>query len=524
MSRQRVRFSSALTCVRGMLRSQDQRLEFGRPRSVLGLACGLKEPRVADLLEKAVSADRESKQVEFKGAFDPSSAGDWCEVIKDIVAIANSGGGVVVFGMNDNGTRSGMAVAPICSLDLADIANKVTKYTGWVDPQIELREIGRGGSKFPAFLIGSAGFPLAFERPGTYQIEGGKQKTAFGIGTVYFRHGAKSEPASSSDIRSSFDRQLSTIRQAWLRNVKRVSKAPLGSQVLVASGAVARGVPGSALVRVVDNPSATPVVLTRDESKAGATFVHEEVSEAIFDEINNVVDANRILSKGQKKFFLGQQVYYRVYAERRYVKQDQGEIGKLFHAGACEFYAPNLFWTTEMSDALIAETFQAIYCAPKSPQIHWFVRAALLLGHEFCSWLYDRWHKKWHRYSQPPSFYFSFHKALDAMSRSDLRLQAARLSPVATIAVPGEPEIPASKLLDDSQKAERVLSSACIAVFSGNAGVRSAARGLDFLAHGLDLMRRRKAVAEAVKTAIGDQAPGDPDHQAKRPESPADEV
>lgn len=484
----------------------------------------LKELGVPDYLEKAVNASRESKQVEFKGAFDPSSAGDWCEVIKDVVAIANSGGGIIIFGLNNDGTRSEMVVDPICQIDLADIANKVTKYTGWVDPQIELCEIERGRFRLPAFVIGSAGFPLAFERPGTYQTEGGKQKTAFGVGTVYFRHGAKSEPASSSDIRSAFDRQLGTIRQSWLKNVKRVSKAPLGSQVLVASGALARGVSGSALVRVVNSPTATPVVLTRDESKAGATFVHEEVSEAIFDEINNVVDANRILSKGQKKFFLGQQVYFRVYAERRHVKQDRAEIAKLFHAGASEFYAPNLFWATEMSDELVAETFEAIYCAPKSPQIHWFMRTALLLGNEFCRWLYERWHKKWHRYSQPPSFYFSFQEAVGAMSGSDLRLQAARLSPAATVVVPGEPEVSVSRLLDDPEKAEKVLSSACIAVFRGNTKVRSVARELDFLAHGLDLMLRHKTVAEAVKGAIGDKAPGDPDQDARSTGNDADEI
>jgi hypothetical protein len=84
----------------------------------------------------------------------------------------------------------------------------------------------------------------------------------------------------------------------------------------------------------------------------------------------------------------------------------------------------------------------------------------------------ERWHSKWHRYSQPPSFYFSFHEALGAMSEGDLRLQAARLSPTATIVVPREPEVSISKLLSDPEKAEKVLSSACIAVFSGNTEVR----------------------------------------------------
>ena len=56
------------------------------------------------------------------------------------------------------------------------------------------------------------------------------------------------------------------------------------------------------------------VRLTRDTTLSSGSFVHEEVSDGIFDEINNVVDANRILARGQKNFFLGQRVYYRIYA------------------------------------------------------------------------------------------------------------------------------------------------------------------------------------------------------------------
>lgn len=42
---------------------------------------------------KALTAKRESKHIEFKEGFNPSEARDWCEIIKDIVAMANSGGG-----------------------------------------------------------------------------------------------------------------------------------------------------------------------------------------------------------------------------------------------------------------------------------------------------------------------------------------------------------------------------------------------------------------------------------------------
>jgi len=48
----------------------------------------------------------EDDTLEFKDRFDPKNTGDWCELIKDIVAMANSGGGRIVIGANDDGTSS----------------------------------------------------------------------------------------------------------------------------------------------------------------------------------------------------------------------------------------------------------------------------------------------------------------------------------------------------------------------------------------------------------------------------------
>jgi len=58
-------------------------------------------PRIQDqkkLLDRAQAAKRESKYVEFKSQLDLGAPGVWCELIKDIVAFANSGGGVILVG------------------------------------------------------------------------------------------------------------------------------------------------------------------------------------------------------------------------------------------------------------------------------------------------------------------------------------------------------------------------------------------------------------------------------------------
>jgi hypothetical protein len=411
--------------------------------------------------------------------------------------------------MNDDGSLSGLPVEAIGRIDHADLTSKISKYTGSTDSQIEIQEIERQGSFLPAFVIQPAATPLVFGNPGTYDVGAGKQKTAFGRGTVYFRHGAKSETGTTEDVRYSFERQLNQIRNSWLKQVRKVVKAPAGTQFVVQAPRDQSTSLQSGDVRVVNSPGAIPITLTRDPTKSGGTYLHEQVSEGIFDEINNVVDANRILAKGQARFFLGFSVYYRVYAERRLIKQSANQTDLLFHAAAAEFYAPNLFWALQMNVETVARDIVALYLSPKSPQIHWMMRVAILLGKEFSRWLYGRWHQKWRTYSQPPNFYFTFGKMVEELDGSNLRLLASQLAQSTRILVPGHPETLCADLLERPDLAENLLSSACTGVFDGNLNLRSTARKLDYIAHGAGIIERAGEFAGAAIESIGSQPPGD---------------
>jgi predicted HTH transcriptional regulator len=59
---------------------------------------------VRELIDKALSSTSESRAVEFKAGLDPTSPGEWCELIKDLVAMANTGGGLVLIGVSDDGS------------------------------------------------------------------------------------------------------------------------------------------------------------------------------------------------------------------------------------------------------------------------------------------------------------------------------------------------------------------------------------------------------------------------------------
>lgn len=462
------------------------------------------------LLDKALAAKRESKHIEFKEEFDPASGHDWCESIKDIVAIANSGGGILVFGLTSRGLPVGRPIG-IAAIDPADVGNRIRTYVGSVELSFEIVELDKGGHQLIGLLIQPAPLPIVFLKPGTYADGKGGQKTAFGQGTVYFRHGAKSEPGSSDDIRQVFERQLESVRRAWTKSVRRVIEAPPGTQ-LVPVATVGRdgSVTLASKVQVVKESGAVPVRLTRDTEIASGTFIHEEVSEGIFDEINNVLDANRALARGRDVFLLGHEVYYRIYAERQHIKQPEAEVRLLFSSGFT-LYAPCAYWLLALPNDLAAEILVEAYLHPINPQVHALLRFAILLGVDFSAWLDGRWRAKWDKHPQPPKFYWTFKEMCENPS-VDPRLIATRMRPTSAIVVPGEPTVTPAELLAAPERAATLLSKACIGAFenrSDASAYRSLARNLDCYAYGPAVMARGQALGGAIQRLIGDRKSGD---------------
>jgi predicted HTH transcriptional regulator len=80
-------------------------------------------------LQKAASAKRENKRIEFIDRFDPKQTKDWCEIVKEIVAIANSGGGAIVIGVRNDGSPSTKNISAFLELDPARITDQIAKYT-----------------------------------------------------------------------------------------------------------------------------------------------------------------------------------------------------------------------------------------------------------------------------------------------------------------------------------------------------------------------------------------------------------
>ena len=203
------------------------------------------------------TAGKESKRLDFKERFDFNSHAECCELIKDIVAFANSGGGVILIGVKDNGEPAECDVSSVLSLDPAKLTDKIAAFTGTQFCDFEIGQACHDGHDVAALHIHGAPFPMVFEREGTYPHASGNKKIAFAKGTIYFRHGAKSEPANNADLRDVVERELEKRRQSWLGNVRKVVKAPAGARIeILPPGASERMPSTGAPVRIVDDPSA----------------------------------------------------------------------------------------------------------------------------------------------------------------------------------------------------------------------------------------------------------------------------
>lgn len=199
--------------------------------------------------------------------------------------MANSGGGSILVGVDNDGKCCGQGASEkLLAVDPAVITDKIAKYTGVQFESFVIGSALRSRSKIALITIGSADPPLVFEKPGTYAIEGGKQKTAFGAGTLYVRHGAKSEPARSADITKLIDRHLHRARREWLSGVKRITTAPPGSTISMLPPQVIQS----------SDPNATPIRITDDPSAPGYQHVdpdktHPWREKELVEEINKAL-------------------------------------------------------------------------------------------------------------------------------------------------------------------------------------------------------------------------------------------
>jgi hypothetical protein len=185
-------------------------------------------------LGRAANATRSSKRVALRDSVD------FVELVRDVAALANSGGGVIV-------------LDGIAGVDEELLHEQLGQYA---EPEFEgfdVEPVSRNGRPSTAVVVeGVRNAPLVFTQTGRV----GGDHVAFVRGGLYFRHGAKSEAATGDDVRDFIRRQLEATRTQWLANIRQVMHAPDGAEVAVIETAERDEEGRPTLIRLTTDPHA----------------------------------------------------------------------------------------------------------------------------------------------------------------------------------------------------------------------------------------------------------------------------
>jgi hypothetical protein len=194
-------------------------------------------------VERALRATRESTKVAFVAGVDPASPTEWCGLARELAAMANSGGGVVVVGLDARGAPSGWDASFLLSMEPGSVQDEIDRCTDSEEPvTVEPVAATRSGATVVVLPVDPAtGAPVLVD------------------GAVPVRHGARTEPARSADLRRFVTREVRRARREWLANVVLVTHAPPGSQIVVHPPGEPPPVEVGTEFRVVDDPKAPAV-------------------------------------------------------------------------------------------------------------------------------------------------------------------------------------------------------------------------------------------------------------------------
>jgi hypothetical protein len=235
-------------------------------------------PSRADPVAAALAATRESKAVALKPQVSSKEPKAWLELVRDVVAMANSGGGTIVVGVDRTGTPTGWRSERFLRLGGGELLVAVAHHVGEPFDDIRVTPATKRGHRIAVIRVGPrSGSPLVFEKAGTHPGQDGTSVTVFGRGTLYFRHGRRSGPALARDLARFTRTELAHRRRDLMRNLRRVSTAPTGSEIIVVPPA--SGPAGEVeRFRVVDDPSAP--ALSRTDFDVTHPFRQKEVATA----------------------------------------------------------------------------------------------------------------------------------------------------------------------------------------------------------------------------------------------------
>ena len=258
--------------------------------------------------------------------------------------MSNSGGGVIVFGVDDDGRRVGLRQPLLSLMDPARINGQIEPKAPGARVNTSYFEMTYYRLRYGFLCIHPQNDLIVFEKEWGYQKPNGHHQTVIREGILYARGVGETRPARQADSTHMVRRLVETASKALLARIERIATVPLDSEIVaVGPGSGGRG------VRLVDATYGLPVRVVDEGEEAVA--------------IAEVLTADLPYSSKQAEFMSQVRTWRASHPEHRVQRQilnswylarnelrisdDMAEFGFL-SAGYGHGYA--IYWASLMSD------------------------------------------------------------------------------------------------------------------------------------------------------------------------------
>ncbi|MGF1596404.1 MAG: RNA-binding domain-containing protein [Acidimicrobiales bacterium] len=201
-----------------------------------------------------IPSDPASLETSRWPACDLERADSRLRLVRDIVALANTGGGRIVIGVGPDGEELGVAAASTEAFDAGFLSELVAMFTApdRVDVDVRTVDVGGGRAVLTVEIPAAPEPPLVLSEAGIYENDDGTATVVFEAHAVVVRRRGGVGPAHRDDYRRWRDEARALLRRELQERLAMVIDAAEGATVRVIGPDEVRDEPNFFLSRSAD--------------------------------------------------------------------------------------------------------------------------------------------------------------------------------------------------------------------------------------------------------------------------------
>lgn len=203
----------------------------------------------------------EGQHIDLKLTFAKDDPKAKVALVKDLVAMANGGGGKIIFGCSES-EQPGVDHATVLALDSAKLTNAVERFVQPASLKIEHEVTPLENSRFIcAVKVSAPECPIVMSRKGDWPgMDNRRDRSLFLEGDIWIRHNSTTRRITFDALRQWIEDAKHREREAILRRISKVINVPEGAEIQIVTPSntpidSAKRLVEYALLRRANNPN-----------------------------------------------------------------------------------------------------------------------------------------------------------------------------------------------------------------------------------------------------------------------------